>query len=67
LGASQNKRRYAIRVFGIVQGVGYRLYIYNKANFFNIKGWVSNQGSSVVMDIEGEKNNIKPGFNHDLE
>ena len=59
MGASQNKRRYAIRVFGIVQGVGYRPYIYNKANFFNIKGWVSNQGSSVVMDIEGEKNNIK--------
>ncbi len=54
-----NCRRYAIKVFGVVQGVGYRPYIYNQANNFNIKGWVSNQGSAVVMDIEGEKIKVK--------
>lgn len=52
-------RRYVIRVFGVVQGVGYRPYIYNQANLFNIKGWVSNQGSAVVMEVEGEKTQIK--------
>lgn len=54
-----SKRSYTIKVLGVVQGVGYRPYIYNKANFYNIKGWVSNQGSAVVMDIEGEKTDIK--------
>ncbi|ARE86175.1 carbamoyltransferase HypF [Clostridium formicaceticum] len=55
------ERRYMIKIFGIVQGVGYRPYIYNHAKLFNIKGWVSNQGSAVTLDIEGEKEAIK-GF-----
>ncbi len=54
-----NRIRYAIKVFGVVQGVGYRPYIYNQAKLFNIKGWVGNQGSAVVMDLEGEKTKIK--------
>lgn len=45
----------------MVQGVGYRPFIYNQANIFNMKGYVSNQGSAVVLDIEGEGENIK-GF-----
>lgn len=45
----------------MVQGVGYRPYIYNQAKLSNIKGWVSNHGSSVVLDIEGERKTIK-GF-----
>ncbi|TCP96174.1 carbamoyltransferase HypF [Serpentinicella alkaliphila] len=52
------EKRYIIKIFGIVQGVGYRPYIYNQANIFNIKGWVSNQGSAVILDIEGRKEDI---------
>lgn len=52
-------KRYEIKIYGVVQGVGFRPYIYNQANTFNIKGWVSNQGSAVLMDIEGEKKDIK--------
>ncbi|SDK98456.1 carbamoyltransferase HypF [Natronincola ferrireducens] len=55
------KRRYIIKIYGIVQGVGYRPQIYNQAKFFNIKGWVTNQGSAVVLDIEGERAYIR-GF-----
>ncbi|WP_156782341.1 carbamoyltransferase HypF [Geosporobacter ferrireducens] len=54
-----DKRRYIIEIYGIVQGVGYRPYIYNQAEFFNIKGWVSNQGSAVLLDIEGEGKAIR--------
>lgn len=54
-----NKRRYFLKIEGVVQGVGYRPYVYNQALIFNIKGWVSNQGSALVMDLEGERNNIK--------
>lgn len=52
-------KRFVIKIYGVVQGVGYRPYIYNQANIFHIKGWVSNQGSAVVMDVEGEKIQIK--------
>lgn len=56
-----NKRRYFLKIHGIVQGVGYRPYVYKQAILFNINGWVSNQGSALVMDLEGEQKNIK-GF-----
>ena len=44
---------------GVVQGVGYRPYVYNQATIFNIKGWVSNHGSALVVDLEGERKDIK--------
>ncbi len=54
-----SERRYFLKIQGVVQGVGYRPYVYNQAIFFNIKGWVSNQGSALVADLEGEGNNLK--------
>lgn len=51
--------RYKVMIYGVVQGVGFRPYIHNQAKEFNIKGWVSNQGSAVVMDIEGKRKNIR--------
>ncbi|MEL7646648.1 MAG: carbamoyltransferase HypF [Sedimentibacter sp.] len=51
--------RYQVMIYGVVQGVGFRPFIYNQAEEYNIKGWVSNQGSAVVMDIEGKRKNIK--------
>ncbi len=54
-----NKRRYFLKIQGVVQGVGYRPYVYNQATLFNVKGWVSNQGSALVLDLEGGRNNIK--------
>ncbi len=56
---NSNKRRYFLKIQGVVQGVGYRPYVYNQAVIFNIKGWVSNQGSALVVDLEGEQNSIK--------
>lgn len=55
----EDKRSYEIKIYGIVQGVGFRPYIYNQAKKYNIYGWVSNQGSSVLMQIEGERKKIK--------
>ncbi len=56
---NSNKRRYILKIQGVVQGVGYRPYVYNQAMIFNIKGRVSNRGSALVVDLEGERNNIK--------
>ncbi|MDF2950219.1 MAG: carbamoyltransferase HypF [Sedimentibacter sp.] len=55
-------KRYFLKVQGIVQGVGFRPYVYNQADFYHIKGWVSNSGSSLVIDFEGERNNLKNFF-----
>lgn len=51
--------RYCIKVFGIVQGIGYRPFIYKTAKSLNVHGWVSNNDSSVVMDIEGSVEDLK--------
>lgn len=35
-----NKKRYLIKIEGIVQGVGFRPFVYNKAKEFHLKGYV---------------------------
>lgn len=55
----EDKKRYILKIYGIVQGIGYRPYIYKKAKELNIKGWVNNYDSSVVIDMEGTKEEIK--------
>ncbi|MBI5187976.1 MAG: carbamoyltransferase HypF [Nitrospirae bacterium] len=46
--------RVKILVKGIVQGVGFRPFVYNLANSLNLKGFVVNSSSGVTIDIEGE-------------
>ena len=50
--------RYRITVKGIVQGVGFRPFIYNLASSLNIKGFVTNTSSGVEIDAEGENTPI---------
>lgn len=52
-------KRYLINIYGIVQGVGFRPFVYQKANEYNILGWVLNSGANVVIDAEGEKESLK--------
>ncbi|HEY5524796.1 MAG TPA: acylphosphatase, partial [Clostridium sp.] len=48
-----DKKRSFIVVEGIVQGVGFRPFIYNLAKIFGLKGWVNNNSEGVCIDIEG--------------
>ncbi|MFC1559795.1 carbamoyltransferase HypF [Candidatus Margulisiibacteriota bacterium] len=50
--------RYKIVITGIVQGVGYRPFIYTLAEKLNIKGWVSNSRTGVVIDVEGPASKV---------
>lgn len=50
---------YLIKIAGIVQGVGFRPFVFNLANLFHLSGWVANQGGILVIDIEGDTNDIK--------
>lgn len=48
-------KRKTIEITGIVQGVGYRPFVYNLALAHAIKGWVLNTETGVVIDGEGEE------------
>ncbi len=45
--------RAQIVVKGIVQGVGFRPYIFNLAEALGLKGYVTNTSEGVLIDIEG--------------
>jgi hydrogenase maturation protein HypF len=52
--------QYEIKVTGIVQGVGFRPFIYRTAVKHNLVGYVRNRGDAIVeIVVEGKKNNIK--------
>ncbi|GAB4546108.1 MAG: carbamoyltransferase HypF [Anaerolineales bacterium] len=46
-------------VSGIVQGVGFRPFVYGLAERFALRGWVSNNSAGVDMQIEGEEQAVQ--------
>lgn len=53
------KKRYLMKIYGIVQGVGFRPFVYNTAVKYKILGWVNNSGGSVTIDLTGTVEDIK--------
>lgn len=48
--------QYEIKVTGRVQGVGFRYFVYQKANELGIKGWVKNlPDGGVLIRAQAEK------------
>ena len=58
--------RLRISVEGIVQGVGFRPFVYRLARDLNLKGWVNNTTDGVVIEVEGGKEDLE-GFLSRLE
>ena len=50
--------RLKFRVYGRVQGVGYRPFVYREALRLNLKGFVKNTNNYVEIEVEGEQVNI---------
>ena len=44
-----------IRVRGLVQGVGFRPYVWHLANELGLQGWVRNDSGGVTIAVDGEK------------
>jgi len=44
---------YRINVNGIVQGVGYRPFVYRLASELGLNGFVLNSGNGVIIEVEG--------------
>jgi hydrogenase maturation protein HypF len=51
-------KRVEIDITGIVQGIGFRPFVYNLAKTHSIRGWVLNNGKGVFIDAEGEDGNL---------
>ncbi len=47
-----------IRIRGIVQGVGFRPYVYNLAKSIGLRGFVRNSSSGVTIAVEGSEPDI---------
>ncbi|HKC85240.1 MAG TPA: Sua5/YciO/YrdC/YwlC family protein, partial [Blastocatellia bacterium] len=52
-----------ILVRGVVQGVGFRPYIFSLARRRDLRGRVLNNATGVLIDVEGEKNAIEQFIN----
>jgi hydrogenase maturation protein HypF len=44
---------YRVQINGIVQGVGFRPFIYRLANKYELKGWVKNTSAGVEIQVSG--------------
>jgi hydrogenase maturation protein HypF len=49
----QSLKLASISVRGIVQGVGFRPFVYGLAVKHNLKGWVYNTSEDVKIEVEG--------------
>lgn len=60
---SKKNSTIKIDVKGVIQGVGFRPFIYNLAKFHNINGYVLNKGNIVEIVANGEDNKLKEFIN----
>ena len=44
-----------VHITGIVQGVGFRPFVYNLATRLQLKGWVRNTSAGVDIEVDGEQ------------
>ncbi|MCP4154483.1 MAG: carbamoyltransferase HypF [bacterium] len=51
--------RYGFLIKGIVQGVGFRPFLYRCAHKFNLTGFVKNNSQGVIMEVEGKEEDVK--------
>jgi hydrogenase maturation protein HypF len=49
---------YQIKIQGIVQGVGFRPHVYRLAHEYELKGWVLNSSAGVLIEAEGNIDNL---------
>jgi hydrogenase maturation protein HypF len=54
----KRKIAYLLTIKGLVQGVGFRPFVYNLANELDIQGWTKNTNHAVITHIQGDTKNI---------
>lgn len=56
--ASTPHRRLRITVRGVVQGVGFRPFVYRAARQESLRGWVLNEADAVRIEVEGDSGSL---------
>jgi len=51
--------RHKIEISGIVQGVGFRPFVYRLAKSLFLNGWVCNISDGVVIEVEGDRESLE--------
>lgn len=51
-------KRFFLHINGIVQGVGFRPFVYNLALKYSLSGWVKNTGDGVQIEVQGDNSNL---------
>jgi len=51
--------RARVRGEGIVQGVGFRPFVYSLATEYGLAGWVLNDGDGVLLEVEGPREQVE--------
>jgi hydrogenase maturation protein HypF len=62
---SNQHGRKQVSVRGVVQGVGFRPFVYRLARDHGLSGWVLNHSGGVEIEIEGQSDSLE-AFVHDL-
>ena len=63
-GGAALRRRFAVH--GVVQGVGFRPFVWTLAARLDLHGWVRNTSGAVVIEVEGEPSSLMR-FAHALQ
>lgn len=53
-----SRQRLHIALQGIIQGVGFRPFIYRLAQELTLGGWVQNSAQGVVIEVEGSRSRL---------
>src|SRR5580704_13091584 len=53
----RERRRFAVH--GVVQGVGFRPFVWNLASRLRLSGWVCNTSGAVIIEVEGERADLE--------
>ncbi len=54
----QCSETYRIGIKGLVQGVGFRPFVFRMATDHGLKGWVENRNDGVVLEVNGSESQV---------
>lgn len=57
-------QRIRVQVQGVVQGVGFRPFVYNLAKTLGLTGWVNNSPQGVSIELEGQPTQLAAFLEH---
>ncbi|MFJ7326489.1 carbamoyltransferase HypF [Streptomyces cyaneofuscatus] len=56
--STESVQRWRVRVRGVVQGVGFRPFVYRLAHEHLLTGWVNNDSAGVFLEAQGDVPNL---------